>query len=87
MANDTLFINIATCLWAFSMRNQHGQEPDTDTFIGEGIVVYVLSLCSVASLYVLISLLSLPKPFAIDIQPRFPESPTLLSRECELRGV
>ena len=43
MANDTLFINIATCLWAFSMRNPWEQEPDTDSFVSEGIVTYVLS--------------------------------------------
>ncbi|VDC01476.1 unnamed protein product [Peniophora sp. CBMAI 1063] len=68
MADNTLFINIATCLWALSMSNPAGQELDVEQYISEGLVI-------------------LPKPFAIDTEPRFPEVPSLLPRECELRSV
>ncbi|KZV67267.1 cytochrome P450 [Peniophora sp. CONT] len=67
VANNSLFIDMATCLWAFSFANVHGQELDVDDCIDEGIVVA-------------------PKPFKVDVQPRFPEVHTLLSQECELHG-
>ena len=41
VANNSMFIEIATCLWAFSFTNIEGQELNADTFHDEGIVVYV----------------------------------------------
>ncbi|VDB83464.1 unnamed protein product [Peniophora sp. CBMAI 1063] len=67
IATNSLFIDIATCLWAFSLVNVDGQELDLDDCIDEGIVV-------------------IPKPYKVDIQPRFPEALGILSQECELHG-
>ncbi|KZV67268.1 cytochrome P450 [Peniophora sp. CONT] len=67
VAFNSLFIDIATCLWAFSFANVKGQELDVDAFLDTGLVV-------------------VPKPFEVDIEPRFPEALSVLSQECELRG-
>ncbi|KZV64299.1 cytochrome P450 [Peniophora sp. CONT] len=67
VANNSLFIEIATCLWAFSLVNVEGQDLDVNAFHDEGIIVR-------------------PKPFEVNIEPRFPEAIALLSHECELRG-
>ncbi|VDB83460.1 unnamed protein product [Peniophora sp. CBMAI 1063] len=66
IANDSLFIDIATCLWAFTFTNPKGQVLDVDTFTDGGLVFR-------------------PKPFDIEVQPRFPEALGLLTSECELR--
>ncbi|KZV73540.1 cytochrome P450 [Peniophora sp. CONT] len=39
VANNSLFIDIATCLWAFSFANVKGQELDVDGFLDTGLVV------------------------------------------------
>ncbi|KZV62558.1 cytochrome P450 [Peniophora sp. CONT] len=67
VAINSLFIDIATCLWAFSFANVKGQKLDVDGFVDTGLVVD-------------------PKPFEVDIQPRFPEALSVLAQECELRG-
>ena len=41
VATDTLLIDIATCLWAFSITNVDGQKLDADDYIDEGTIVYV----------------------------------------------
>ncbi|VDC01480.1 unnamed protein product [Peniophora sp. CBMAI 1063] len=39
VANNSLFIEIATCLWAFTLNNVKGQVVDVNAFHDEGIVV------------------------------------------------
>ncbi|KZV67277.1 cytochrome P450 [Peniophora sp. CONT] len=67
VANNSMFIDIATCLWAFTFANVKGQDLDINAFVDEGIVVS-------------------PKPFKVDMRPRFSEALAILSQECELRG-
>jgi cytochrome P450 len=48
VANDTLFISIATTLWAANLervRDRYGKEVplDTDGFVDSGVVLYVFS--------------------------------------------
>jgi len=70
LANDSLFITIATVLWAANLeriRDQNGKEvtPDTETFVDTGMVVR-------------------PLPYCCDISPRFPEARLILAEESEL---
>ena len=44
VANNSLFIEIATCLWAFSLTNPEGQRIDVNAFHDEGVIVYAASL-------------------------------------------
>lgn len=44
MATNSLLIDIATCLWAFSFANITGQKLDADDCIDNGIVVYVVCI-------------------------------------------
>ncbi|VDB83458.1 unnamed protein product [Peniophora sp. CBMAI 1063] len=67
VANNSLFIDIAISLWAFTFVNVKGQSPSADGCVNEGLVV-------------------VPKPFEVDVQPRFPEALAVLTQECELRG-
>ncbi|KZV73889.1 cytochrome P450 [Peniophora sp. CONT] len=67
IANNSLFIDIATCLWAFFLANPDGQKLDVDASDDDGLTIR-------------------PKPFRVDIRPRYPEAVSLLSHECELRG-
>ncbi|KZV67292.1 cytochrome P450 [Peniophora sp. CONT] len=67
VGNKSLFIQIATTLWASTLTNIKGQELDLKSFVDEGIVIR-------------------PKPFHVDIQPRFSEALALLTEECELRA-
>ncbi|VDC00549.1 unnamed protein product [Peniophora sp. CBMAI 1063] len=67
VANDSLFIDIATCLWAFSFVNFDVQKLDANGYIDEGTII-------------------VPRPFEVDIKPRFPEAIEILRQECELRG-
>ncbi|VDC00277.1 unnamed protein product [Peniophora sp. CBMAI 1063] len=39
VANNSLFIDIATCLWAFSLTKEKGKELDVDGFVEDGLVV------------------------------------------------
>ena len=39
VANDSLFIDIATCLWALTFANPEGQALDPDTFVDGGLVL------------------------------------------------
>jgi len=70
LANDSLFITIATVLWAANLeriRDKNGKEvtPDTETFVDTGMVVR-------------------PLPYCCDISPRFPEARLILAEESEL---
>ncbi|KAF8478443.1 cytochrome P450 [Russula ochroleuca] len=72
-ANDSLFINIATVLWAARLecaRDENGKEipPDTETTVDLGTVFQ-------------------PVPYKCKITPRFPEAPSLLVEELELLRV
>lgn len=73
VSDNSLFINIATMLWASKIerkRDASGQliPLDVDGFVDEGLVVR-------------------PVPFECEITPRFPEALSLLSQERELRGL
>ncbi|KAI9459465.1 cytochrome P450 [Lactarius psammicola] len=73
LANDSLFITIATVLWAANIervRDQNGKEvtPDIETFVDTGMVVR-------------------PLPYWCDITPRFPEARSILAEESELLKV
>lgn len=70
LANDSLYITIATVLWAANLervRDQHGEEvtPDTETFFDAGMIVR-------------------PLPYQCGITPRFPEARSILAEESEL---
>ncbi|VDB83466.1 unnamed protein product [Peniophora sp. CBMAI 1063] len=67
VASNSMFIDIATCLWAFTFSNVQGQKLELDDCVDQGVVV-------------------VPKPFAVNIQPRFPEAFDLLTQERELHG-
>ncbi|KAH9012295.1 cytochrome P450 [Lactarius pseudohatsudake] len=70
VANDSLFITIATVLWAANLervRDENGKEvtPDTDAFVDTGMVVR-------------------PLTYWFDVTPRFPEARSILAEESEL---
>ncbi|KAH9001032.1 cytochrome P450 [Lactarius akahatsu] len=70
VANDSLFISIATVLWAANLervRDQSGKEvtPDTETFVDTGMIVR-------------------PLTYWFDVTPRFPEARSILAEESEL---
>ena len=79
-----MFIEIATCLWAFSFANVEGQTLDAGAFRDEGILVYV-SLEPLTNVCISEIVRRRPMPFQVDIRPRFPEALALVSQECELR--
>ncbi|KAI0256925.1 cytochrome P450 [Lactifluus subvellereus] len=73
LANESLFITIATILWAAILERDHdpsGKEVplDTDTFVENGIVFQ-------------------PLPYRCKIIPRFPEACSILAAERELFGA
>ncbi|KAH9041418.1 cytochrome P450 [Lactarius hengduanensis] len=70
VANDSLFISVATVLWAANLervRDQNGKEvtPDTETFVDTGMIVR-------------------PLTYWFDVTPRFPEARSILAEESEL---
>ncbi|KAH9035340.1 cytochrome P450 [Lactarius pseudohatsudake] len=70
VANDSLFISVATVLWAANLervRDQNGKEvtPDTETFVDTGMVFP-------------------PLKYWYDVTPRFPEARSILAEESEL---
>ncbi|KAH8980328.1 cytochrome P450 [Lactarius hatsudake] len=70
VANDSLFISIATVLWATNLervRDQNGKEvtPDTETYVDTGMVFP-------------------PLKYWYDVTPRFPEARSILAEESEL---
>ncbi|KAH9996919.1 cytochrome P450 [Russula vinacea] len=69
-ANDSMFIDIATVLWAAQLehtRDTSGKEVplDTETYVDTGVIFK-------------------PLPYECKITPRFPEAPSILSEELEL---
>ncbi|KAI9443652.1 cytochrome P450 [Lactarius indigo] len=72
VANNSLFINIATVLWALKLERKKdaiGQllPLDVDGTVETSLVIH-------------------PVPYECDITPRFPEAPSLLAQEMELHG-
>ncbi|KAH9066399.1 cytochrome P450 [Lactarius vividus] len=70
VANDSLFISIATVLWSANLervRDQTGKEvtPDTETYVDTGMVFP-------------------PLTYWFDVTPRFPEARSILAEESEL---
>ncbi|KAI9446207.1 cytochrome P450 [Lactarius indigo] len=70
VANDSLFISIATVLWAANLervRDENGKEvtPDTETYVDTGMVFP-------------------PLKYWFDVTPRFPEARSILAEESEL---
>ncbi|KAI0302277.1 cytochrome P450 [Russula brevipes] len=69
-ANDTLFISMATVLWATRLeraRDENGKEVplDVETLVDNGVVFH-------------------PLPYTCKITPRFPDVPSILAAEIEL---
>ena len=85
IANNSLFISISICLWAFSLSYSGDQKLDVEDTDDDGLTMYV---CSYLNSYIskLMSVLSRPKPFPVDIQPRLPGVLSVLDKECEARG-
>jgi len=73
LANDALFISVATVLWAARLeraRDEHGKEVPLDTEtpgVGTGMVFR-------------------PFPYTCKVIPRFPDAPSLLAEEIELKA-
>jgi cytochrome P450 len=94
-ANDSLFISMATALWALRLegpRDESGERVplDTETPVDTGMVLYatisillLLGPCFECQKK-LMRRCSRPVPYKIDVFPRFPEAPSLLAEEIEL---
>jgi len=86
LANDSLFINTATILWAANLeraRGENGKElpPDPDVFVDNGINTLVF--LSMVGFWVVAEFLvcSHPAPYDCIISPRFPEVLSILADE------
>jgi hypothetical protein len=92
MADNSLFINIATLLWA--MKIERKKDPsgrflplDVDGWVDGGFIVlagfityhYVDANTNVFCRH--------PVPFEVKFPPRFPDAPAMLAQERELRGL
>ncbi|KAI0060313.1 cytochrome P450 [Artomyces pyxidatus] len=90
VANDSLFIDIATVLWAATLepaKDSSGKTIplDVESYTDVGLVWYVFCvLCSV--FFHPLSFHSRPNPFDWAVSPRFPEAPTILEEQLELLG-
>ena len=92
LANETLFISIATVLWAMRLecpRDENGKEvPLDETPVDFGSVLYanisILSCLDMALNFYLQMCPSRPVPFRCNAVPRFPEAPSLLAEQMEL---
>lgn len=91
-ANDSLFIDMATVLWAMRLecpRDESGKEVplDTETAVDLGAVLYVtvhhLILFGTGFEFRLM-VSSRPVPYRCNATPRFPEAPSLLAEQMEL---
>ena len=91
-ANQVIFINIATALWALDIRkarDAHGHEitPDPNALVDAGVVVYVvfpgLSVIEWGQVLIMCCARSHrhPEPFSCEITPRFPDVQAVLERE------
>ncbi|KAH9975377.1 cytochrome P450 [Lactifluus volemus] len=72
VANNSLFIDIAMMLWACTIEPAKDENGQVIPIDVDGCIEDGLSVR--------------PVPFKVDISPRFPEAPTLLAGEWELRG-
>jgi cytochrome P450 len=92
MADNSLFINIATLLWAMKIERKKDASGrffplDVDGWVDGGLIVlagyityhHVDSNTSVFRRH--------PVPFEVEIIPRFPDAPAMLAQERELRGL
>ena len=85
IANNSLFISIALCLWAFSLSDSEDKKLDIGDTDDDGLTMYV-GPCLAPYSSILMPVLSRPKPFPVNIQPRSPEVVSILAKECEARG-
>ena len=91
-ANDTLFMSMATVLWAMRLecpRDESGKEVrlDTETPVDIGTVLYVtvsIFLCLGPGFEFGLMCSSRPVPYRCNALPRFPEAPSLLAEQLEL---
>jgi cytochrome P450 len=91
-ANDTLFMNMATVLWAMKLerpRDESGKEVplDTETPVDIGTVLYVTVStlpCFGLAFDFRLTISSRPVPYRCNVTPRFPEAPLLLAEQLEL---
>jgi cytochrome P450 len=92
MADNTLFINIAVLLWAskFERKKDGSGRPlplDMDGWVDVGVVVLAEFItCRYVDANVGV-FCRRPVPFEFEVTPRFPEAPTMLAQERELRGL
>jgi hypothetical protein len=97
VANDTLFISIATTLWAANLervRDRYGKEVplDTDAFFDSGAVLYVFNVQRSSSSLLWCGgkcidwylLRSRPVDYECNFTPRFPEALSILAAQEEL---
>ena len=90
MANESLFISIATVLWAARLecpRDENGKEVLLDKApVDLGTVLYAnISIFSCFEFGLMYS--SRPVPYRCNATPRFPEAPSLLAEQMELMKV
>jgi Cytochrome P450 len=77
VVNDSLFINMATVLWALRLegsRDESGMEVplDTDSSVDTGLVLYVaVSILSAWMVPTLMRRSSRPVPYTLNVFPRF----------------
>ena len=91
-ANDSLFISMATVLWALRLecpRDESGKKVplDTETPVDTGMVFKLVRHSLLGSCFANLTLMhrpSRPVPYGLDIFPRFPDAPSLLAGEIEL---
>jgi len=73
VANNSLFITIAITLWAAKIERKKDESGELLPLDTDGFVDQGIVVC--------------PVPFECEVTPRFPEAPSLLSQERELRGL
>jgi cytochrome P450 len=90
MADNSLFINIATLLWAMKIERKKDTSGrflplDVDGWVDVGLIVLAgfITYHHDANTSVFCRR---PVPFEVKSTPRFPDAPTMLAQERELRG-
>ena len=92
VANNSLFLNIATILWAMNIERETDEKGnvvplDVDGCVDHGLVVYVSDL--ILNLWRASSVLHFfrgPMPFQCKVTPRFPDAVSILELERENTG-
>ena len=92
LADNSLFINIATLLWAMKIERKKDASGrllplDVDGWVDAGLIVLACFI-TYHRMYSNTSVFCRrPVPFEADFTPRFPDAPGMLAQERELRGL